>query len=257
MTWQRSPQKTSQELRQRTGAGMMDCKKALEETSGRHRQGGRDPPHDVASPRPRSAPAARRSEGHDRPLPSPQRQGGRARRAELRDGLRGAHRRLQGARQARSPSTSPRPRRWPWTRTASRPRRSRASAASSEEQTRASGKPEAMIEKIVDGKIEAFYKDVDAARAAVGARAKKTIGDLVKEVSAKTGENIQVRRFVALPARRGLRRHGRTPLSARPAQALRRGARRREGVRLRLRDDRPAGRRGRRGRRARGARSAW
>jgi elongation factor Ts len=63
------------------------------------------------------------------------------------------------------------------------------------EQVKASGKPEAMIEKIVDGKIEAYYKDVCLLHQAWVREPKKTVGDLVKEVSAKTGENIQVRRF--------------------------------------------------------------
>jgi elongation factor Ts len=53
-----------------------------------------------------------------------------------------------------------------------------------------------MIEKIVEGKIEAFYKDVALMHQAWVRDPKKTIGDLVKELSAKTGENIQVRRFV-------------------------------------------------------------
>ncbi|MDE3152092.1 MAG: translation elongation factor Ts [Gemmatimonadota bacterium] len=65
-----------------------------------------------------------------------------------------------------------------------------------EEQTRASGKPEAMIEKIVDGKMEAFFKEVTLLSQPWVREPKKTIGDLVKEVSAKTGENIQVKRFV-------------------------------------------------------------
>ena len=64
------------------------------------------------------------------------------------------------------------------------------------EQVRASGKPENMIEKIVDGKVEAYYKDVALLHQAWVRDPKKTIGDLVKETSAKTGENIQVRRFV-------------------------------------------------------------
>ena len=64
------------------------------------------------------------------------------------------------------------------------------------EQVRASGKPENMIDKIVDGKIEAYYKDVALLHQAWVREPKKTIGDLVKETSAKTGENIQVRRFV-------------------------------------------------------------
>ena len=65
-----------------------------------------------------------------------------------------------------------------------------------EEQTRAAGKPEAMIEKIVDGKMEAFFKEVTLLHQPWVREPKKTIGDLVKEVSAKTGENIQVKRFV-------------------------------------------------------------
>ena len=49
---------------------------------------------------------------------------------------------------------------------------------------------------LVDGKIEAFYKDVALMHQAWVRDPSKTIGDLVKEVSAKTGENVQVRRFV-------------------------------------------------------------
>ena len=64
------------------------------------------------------------------------------------------------------------------------------------EQVRSSGKPENMIEKIVDGKVEAFYKDVALLHQAWVRDPKKTVGDLVKEVAAKTGENVQVRRFV-------------------------------------------------------------
>jgi elongation factor Ts len=41
-----------------------------------------------------------------------------------------------------------------------RPTSSRASATSPPSAARAEGKPEAMIEKIVDGKIKAYYKDV-------------------------------------------------------------------------------------------------
>ena len=64
------------------------------------------------------------------------------------------------------------------------------------EQVKQSGKPANMIEKIVDGKIEAYYKDVALMHQAWVRDPKKTIGDLVKELSAKTGENVQVRRFV-------------------------------------------------------------
>jgi elongation factor Ts len=64
------------------------------------------------------------------------------------------------------------------------------------EQVKQEGKPEHMIDKIVEGKIQAFYKDVALMHQAWVRDPKKTIGDLVKETSAKTGENVQVRRFV-------------------------------------------------------------
>jgi elongation factor Ts len=64
------------------------------------------------------------------------------------------------------------------------------------EQVKAEGKPDHMIDKIVEGKVQAFYKDVALMHQAWVREPKKTIGDLVKEVSAKTGENVQVRRFV-------------------------------------------------------------
>ena len=65
-----------------------------------------------------------------------------------------------------------------------------------EQQVRESGKPENMIAKIVDGKVEAYYKDVCLLYQPWVREPKKTIGELVKEVAAKTGENIKVRRFV-------------------------------------------------------------
>ena len=49
---------------------------------------------------------------------------------------------------------------------------------------------------IVAGKIEAYYKDVALVHQAWVREPKKTIGELIKEASAKVGENIQVRRFV-------------------------------------------------------------
>ena len=65
-----------------------------------------------------------------------------------------------------------------------------------EQQVRESGKPENLIQKIVDGKIEAYYKDVALIHQAWVREPKKTIDELIKETSAKVGENIQVRRFV-------------------------------------------------------------
>jgi elongation factor Ts len=59
-----------------------------------------------------------------------------------------------------------------------------------------SGKPDHLIEKIVSGKVEAYYKDVALVHQAWVREPKKTVGDLIKEASAKLGEHIQVRRFV-------------------------------------------------------------
>ena len=66
------------------------------------------------------------------------------------------------------------------------------------EQVKQSGKPDHLVEKIVTGKIEAFYKEVTLLNQPWIRDDKKTIGELVKEMSAKTGENIQVRRFARL-----------------------------------------------------------
>ena len=65
-----------------------------------------------------------------------------------------------------------------------------------EEQARQSGKPEQIITKMVEGKVESYYKDVALLSQAWVKEPKKTVGDLVKETSAKVGEHIQVRRFV-------------------------------------------------------------
>jgi elongation factor Ts len=64
-----------------------------------------------------------------------------------------------------------------------------------EEQVKTSGKPANLIQKIVDGKIEAFYKDVALMHQEWVREPKKTIGDLVKELSAKVGEKVVVKRF--------------------------------------------------------------
>lgn len=65
-----------------------------------------------------------------------------------------------------------------------------------EEQARESGKPEAVIQKMVEGKVESYYKEVALLFQPYVRDPKKTVGDLIKEVSSKVGENIQVGRFV-------------------------------------------------------------
>jgi elongation factor Ts len=63
------------------------------------------------------------------------------------------------------------------------------------EQVKQSGKPANLVDKIVEGKLEAFYKEVCLLNQPWVRDDKKTVGELVKELSGKTGENIQVRRF--------------------------------------------------------------
>jgi elongation factor Ts len=72
-----------------------------------------------------------------------------------------------------------------------------------EQQVRESGKPEHLVEKIVDGKVEAYYKEVALLSQPWVREPKKTIGDLVKEASAKLGENVTVKRFVRFELGKG------------------------------------------------------
>jgi elongation factor Ts len=63
------------------------------------------------------------------------------------------------------------------------------------EQTIAAGKPEKMIDKIVEGKIEKFYSEAVLLEQAYVKNPDQTVGQLVIEKIAKIGENIQIRRF--------------------------------------------------------------
>ena len=64
------------------------------------------------------------------------------------------------------------------------------------EQLKVSGKPEQVIEKIVEGEVQAFYNDNCLMNQEYAFESGKTINDMVVELVAKTGENIKVGRFV-------------------------------------------------------------
>jgi elongation factor Ts len=64
-----------------------------------------------------------------------------------------------------------------------------------EEQARMSGKPESVIDRIVEGKLEAFFKDAVLLDQPYIRDGSTSVDDLVKEVAAKVGENVVVRRF--------------------------------------------------------------
>ena len=64
------------------------------------------------------------------------------------------------------------------------------------EQVAAEGKPEAIREKIIEGKIKKYLSEVCLLDQPFVKDDKQTVGELVKLMSGKTGENIQIRRFV-------------------------------------------------------------
>ncbi|HEY4256296.1 MAG TPA: translation elongation factor Ts [Candidatus Udaeobacter sp.] len=60
----------------------------------------------------------------------------------------------------------------------------------------AKGKPENVVEKIVEGKLDKFFSEVCLLEQGFIKNPDETIGDLVKAKIAELGENIMIRRFV-------------------------------------------------------------
>jgi len=61
-----------------------------------------------------------------------------------------------------------------------------------------SGKPEAVQQKIAEGKLESYYKQVCLMEQPYIREPKKSVNQYVTEVAAKLGENVVVRRFSRL-----------------------------------------------------------
>ena len=57
------------------------------------------------------------------------------------------------------------------------------------------GKPENIIDKIVEGKVEKFYKEICLMSQQYVKDPQKTIDDVLKETISVIGENIQIKRF--------------------------------------------------------------
>ena len=76
-------------------------------------------------------------------------------------------------------------------------------------QAEASGKPAQVIERIVSGKVEKFYSEVCLLEQAYIREPSKTVQEIVNDAVSKTGENIVVHRFArfqigeAAPAEKG------------------------------------------------------
>lgn len=64
------------------------------------------------------------------------------------------------------------------------------------EQMKDSGKPDNIIEKIIEGKLKKFYTEVCLLHQSFFKEEKKTIEDLIAEKIHKLGENITVKRFI-------------------------------------------------------------
>jgi len=71
-------------------------------------------------------------------------------------------------------------------------------------QARATGKPENVIEKIVNGKMEKFYEDNCLYEQHFIKDESVTVGELVNQLIAKLGENIAVRRYVRFKVGEGV-----------------------------------------------------
>ncbi|NJK31839.1 MAG: translation elongation factor Ts [Deltaproteobacteria bacterium] len=72
------------------------------------------------------------------------------------------------------------------------------------EKALAEGKPAAMVDKIVDGQINKFYSEQVLLEQKFVKDDKKTIEDLTRELVSKIGENVKIRRFTRYELGEGL-----------------------------------------------------
>ena len=63
------------------------------------------------------------------------------------------------------------------------------------EQAKASGKPEKIIEKMVEGRIQKYYEEVCLLEQKFVKEQERAVKEIVNDAIAKLGENIRVRRF--------------------------------------------------------------
>jgi elongation factor Ts len=87
------------------------------------------------------------------------------------------------------------------------------------DQARASGKPDKIIDKIAEGKLESYYEMACLYDQKFVKDDKITVKDLINSVVAKIGENIQIRRFARFKTGEGLEKRS-TDLAGDVAAAL-------------------------------------
>ena len=188
------PAKLVAELRARTGAGMMDCKKALEETGGNLEQA-------VDALRKKGAAKAEKRAGR-----------------EATEGLIGSYVHHDGSIGAlvelncetdfvaRTPEFKELAKELALHVASAKPLAVRIEDLPADvvererrvytEQVAQQNKPENIRAKIVDGMLKKFYEEHVLLEQKYVRDDTRTIGELVKELSAKTGENVRLRRFV-------------------------------------------------------------
>ena len=152
-------------LRDRTGAAMMDCKAALEEAGGDQEEAVEDPPRQGPGPG-RQALRAQHRRGRRLLLHPRRRQGRRPGRGPVRDRLRRPQRRLPGVR-PRGRAAHRRGAVAAALRLGRRDPRGRARGrahACSRRRRAKEGKPENVVERIVEGQMAKWLKEVVAAR---------------------------------------------------------------------------------------------
>jgi elongation factor Ts len=187
------PPKLVKELRDKTGAGMMDCKRALEETGG-----------DLDG-----AVEALRKKG----LASASKRTGRQAKEGVVDAYIHGDGRIgvlvevntetdfvartdEFRRLAREIALQVAARDPRWVSREEVPEHVIAGERKIyEEQARDTGKPDNVIQKIVDGKLEAYFKEFVLLEQPYIREDSKTVKELVHELAAKVGENVVIRRF--------------------------------------------------------------
>jgi elongation factor Ts len=87
------------------------------------------------------------------------------------------------------------------------------------DQARGSGKPEHIVDKIAEGKLEQYYQTVCLYDQAFVKDPNQTVKDLINGLVGKIGENVQVRRFARFKTGEGIEKRS-TDLAAEVQQAL-------------------------------------
>lgn len=86
-------------------------------------------------------------------------------------------------------------------------------------QAQESGKPEKILDKIAEGRLKKFYSEVCLLQQPYIREQKKTVDELRQELVAKTGENVVVRRFARFELGEGIEKK-KSDLAAEVAEQL-------------------------------------